>query len=89
MRTALSSSATQTGSTWLCTRLGKIEPSPAFLHAGIKVTEPADVRAQMERVEADGVNIMERNDEAAYVAFKCRGPDGHRIEVYWVPLRLQ
>jgi hypothetical protein len=28
---------------------------------------------------------VERNDEAAYMAFKCPDPDGHRIEVYWEP----
>ena len=43
--------------------------------------------ALMERMEADGVTIAERNDEAAYVAFKCLDPDGHRIEAYWEPPR--
>ena len=62
---------------------------PAFLHAGFKAAEPADVRALMERMEADGVTIVERNDETAYVAFKCLDPDGHRIEVYWEPPRAQ
>ena len=47
------------------------------------------MRALMERMEADGITIVERNDEAAYVAFKCLDPDGHRIEVYWEPLRVQ
>jgi hypothetical protein len=61
--------------------VGKVEPSPAFLHAGFKVAEPAGARALMERMDADGVTIVERNDEAAYVAFKCLDPDGHRIEV--------
>jgi catechol 2,3-dioxygenase-like lactoylglutathione lyase family enzyme len=51
--------------------------------------EPADVRALMERMEADGVTIVERNDETAYVAFKCLDPDGHRIEVYWEPPRAR
>ena len=37
------------------------------------------------RDEADGIAIVERDDEAAYVAFKCLDPDGHRIEVYWEP----
>ena len=67
----------------------QVEPSPAFLHAGFRAAEPADVRALMERMEADGVTIAERNDEAAYVAFKCLDPDGHRIEVYWEPRRVQ
>ena len=66
---------------------GHVKPSSAFLHAGFKAAEPADVRALMERMEADGITIVERNDEAAYVAFKCLDPDGHRIEVYWEPLR--
>ena len=37
----------------------------------------------MRPIEADGVVIVERDDEAAYAAFKCLDPDGHRIEVYW------
>ncbi len=44
--------------------VGHVEPSPAFLHAGFKATEPADVCATMARMEADGVTIVERNDEA-------------------------
>ena len=32
-----------------------IEPSPAFLHAGFRVAAPADVRALLARMEADGV----------------------------------
>ncbi len=43
----------------------------------------------MERMEADGVTIVERNDEGGNLAFKCLDPDGHRIEVYWEPLRVQ
>jgi catechol 2,3-dioxygenase-like lactoylglutathione lyase family enzyme len=66
--------------------VGYVEP-PAFLHAGFKAAEPADVRALTGRMQANGVTIAERNDEAAYVAFKCLDPDGHRIEVYWEPLR--
>ena len=69
--------------------VGQVEPSPAFLHAGFKAAEPAEVRALLDRMEADGVTIVERDDEAAYVAFKCRDPDGHRIEVYWEPLRVR
>ena len=66
-----------------------VEPSPAFLHAGFKAAQTADVRALLERMEADGVIIAERNDEEAYVAFKCLDPDGHRIEVYWEPPHSQ
>ena len=62
-----------------------VGPSPAFLHAGFKAAEPAGVRALMDRMAAGGITIVERDDEAAYTAFKCLDPDGHRIEVYWEP----
>ena len=39
----------------------QIEPSPEFLHAGFTAAQPADVRALMERMEADGVTIVERD----------------------------
>jgi catechol 2,3-dioxygenase-like lactoylglutathione lyase family enzyme len=65
--------------------VGQVESSPAFLHAGFRAAAPADVRALMKRLEADGVTIVERNEEVAYTAFKCLDPDGHRIEVYWEP----
>lgn len=62
-----------------------VGPLPAFLHAGFKAAAPADVRTLLDRMEADGITIIERDDEAAYTAFKCLDPDGHRIEVYWEP----
>jgi hypothetical protein len=40
-------------------------------------------------MKTDGIIIAERNDEEAYVAFKCLDPDGHRIEVYWEPPQSQ
>jgi hypothetical protein len=39
----------------------------------------------MDRMEADGITIVERNDESDYAAFKYLDPDGHRIEVYREP----
>ena len=39
----------------------------------------------MERMDADGIAILERNDEPACTALKCLDPDGHRSEVYWEP----
>jgi catechol 2,3-dioxygenase-like lactoylglutathione lyase family enzyme len=62
-----------------------VGPSPAFLHAGFQAAEPAEVRALMERMDADGIAIVVRDDELAYVAFKCLDPDGHRIKVVWGP----
>ena len=69
--------------------VGHVEPSPAFLHAGFNAGRSAEVNTLMKRMEADGVTIVERNDKAAYVAFRCLDPDGHRIEVYWEPRRSQ
>jgi catechol 2,3-dioxygenase-like lactoylglutathione lyase family enzyme len=53
-----------------------IQPSPVFLHSGFRAAQPADVRVLMKRMEADGIPIVERHDEAAYTAFKCLDPDG-------------
>jgi hypothetical protein len=36
-------------------------------------------------VRAAGIEIIEHDDEADLVSFKCRDPDGHRVEVYWEP----
>ena len=63
--------------------VGHVESSPAFLHAGVKAAQTADVRTLMERMDADGITIVEPDDEAACTTFKCLDPDGHRIEVYW------
>jgi catechol 2,3-dioxygenase-like lactoylglutathione lyase family enzyme len=63
----------------------QIAPPPVFQHAGFKAAGPVDVRTLMDRMEADGITITERDDEPAYTAFKCLDPDGHRIEVYWEP----
>jgi len=66
-----------------------VDSSPAFLHAGFRAGTHSEVRTLLERMEADGVAIAERNDEVSYVAFKRLDPDGHRIEVYWEPQRSQ
>ena len=66
--------------------VGDVEALPAFLHAGFRAAEPAEVRALLARLDADGVTIVERDDEDEYASFKCLDPDGHRVEVYWEPL---
>lgn len=58
---------------------------PAFLHAGFRAAEPAEVRTLLARLDADGVTVIERDDEEGYTSFKCLDPDGHRVEVYWEP----
>jgi catechol 2,3-dioxygenase-like lactoylglutathione lyase family enzyme len=55
------------------------------LPAAHEVSEAAVMHLSLAQLEADGVTIVERNEEAAYTAFKCLDPDGHRIEVYWEP----
>lgn len=54
-----------------------------FLHFGFRVADADEVRALRQRMEADDVSIVESDDEADLVSFKCLDPDGWRIEVYW------
>lgn len=58
-------------------------PNPVFLHFGFGVPDAAQVHRLRERMQADGVSIVERTDETDLVSFKCLDPDGWRIEVYW------
>jgi catechol 2,3-dioxygenase-like lactoylglutathione lyase family enzyme len=66
--------------------VGDVGALPAFLHAGFRAADAAEVRALLARLDADGVTIAERDDEDEYASFKCLDPDGHRVEVYWEPL---
>jgi catechol 2,3-dioxygenase-like lactoylglutathione lyase family enzyme len=59
---------------------------PAFLHFGFVLPAPEEVRGLRARLEADGVPIVESDDEPALVSFKCLDPDGWRVEVYWEPI---
>ena len=45
--------------------------------------DPGGVRELLARMEADGVSIVERDDEPGLTSFKCLDPDGWRVEVYW------
>ena len=56
---------------------------PPFLHFGFHLDSDAEVRAVLDRVRAGGVEVIEHDDDADGVSFKCADPDGHRIEVYW------
>jgi catechol 2,3-dioxygenase-like lactoylglutathione lyase family enzyme len=62
-----------------------VGPVPEFLHFGFGLPSGPDVRSLQDRLAADGAEILESDDEPAYVAFKVADPDGHRIEVYWEP----
>ncbi|MEJ3749460.1 VOC family protein [Actinomycetes bacterium KLBMP 9797] len=58
---------------------------PEFLHFGFRAGTPDDVRQLRARLAADGVPIIETDDEPDYVAIKVTDPDGHRVEIYWEP----
>jgi catechol 2,3-dioxygenase-like lactoylglutathione lyase family enzyme len=68
--------------------LGEIEAPivlPPFLHFGTGLPSPEDVRSFRERLESDGVEIVEWWDEPDYVSVKLRDPDGYVVEVSWEP----
>ena len=66
--------------------LGPAEGAPSlppFFHFGFQLAEPEAVRACRERLQADGVELVESWEEPFYVSFKCRDPDGYVVEVAW------
>ena len=60
---------------------------PAFLHFGIHLATPEDVRQFRSRLAADGVPILEEWEEPEYVSVKCLDPDGYVVEAAWEPTR--
>ncbi len=60
---------------------------PKFLHFGIQLGSPDDVRALRDRLVADGVTIAEEWEEPEYVSVKCLDPDGYVVEAGWEPDR--
>ena len=58
---------------------------PRFFHFGRGAASPDEVRAFRDRVDADGLEIVEEWDEPDYVSVKFRDPDGYVIEVGWEP----
>ena len=58
---------------------------PRFLHFGVHLGSPEDVRAFRDRLRADGVPIVEEWEEPEYVSVKCRDPDGYVVEAAWEP----
>jgi catechol 2,3-dioxygenase-like lactoylglutathione lyase family enzyme len=68
--------------------IGQIEEPivlPPFFHFGRGGESPEAVRAFRDRVEADGLEIVDWWDEPDYVSVKFRDPDGYVIEVGWEP----
>jgi len=58
---------------------------PEFLHFGVHLGTPEEVRAFGDRLAADGVEIVEQWEEPEYVSVKCRDPDGYVVEAAWEP----
>ncbi|MBD0338282.1 MAG: VOC family protein, partial [Thermoleophilia bacterium] len=58
---------------------------PEFLHFGVPLGSPEEVRAFRDRLVADGVPIAGWWDEPEYVSVKCRDPDGYVVEAAWEP----
>jgi catechol 2,3-dioxygenase-like lactoylglutathione lyase family enzyme len=58
---------------------------PRFLHFGVGLASPDEVRAFRARLERDGVPIVEHWEEPEYVSVKCRDPDGYVVEASWEP----
>jgi catechol 2,3-dioxygenase-like lactoylglutathione lyase family enzyme len=58
---------------------------PKFLHFGVQLASPDEVRAFRDRLVADGVPIAEEWEEPEYVSVKCRDPDGYVVEAAWEP----
>jgi catechol 2,3-dioxygenase-like lactoylglutathione lyase family enzyme len=60
-----------------------VDPAAGFPHFGFGMAAPEDVRHLRARLLADGVELVEDEDEETYVGFKCLDPDRHVVEVAW------
>ena len=58
---------------------------PGFLHFGVRLPDPAEVRAFRDRLRRDGIPIVEEWEEPDYVSVKCLDPDGYVVEAAWEP----
>jgi catechol 2,3-dioxygenase-like lactoylglutathione lyase family enzyme len=57
--------------------------SSSFLHFGFALPDADAVRALLATMRADGVPVVEVDEEPDLVSFKCLDPDGWRVEAYW------
>ena len=63
---------------------GDPPPNPgAFHHFGFHLDSAEQVRQLQNRMQVDGVPIIEEVEEQDLVSFKCTDPDGYTVEVYW------
>jgi len=62
---------------------GEHPPNPgAFHHFGFQVASAPEVTNLKDRMERDGVPILEVVRERDLESFKCVDPDGYTVEVY-------
>jgi catechol 2,3-dioxygenase-like lactoylglutathione lyase family enzyme len=59
------------------------ERVPGFPHFGFVMDSPEEVRKLRARLMADGVELVEDEDEGWYVGIKCLDPDRHVVEAAW------
>ena len=62
---------------------GSTQRAAGFPHFGFDVSSPDEARELRARLVADGIQLLEEEDTASYVGFKCLDPDRHVIEVSW------
>jgi catechol 2,3-dioxygenase-like lactoylglutathione lyase family enzyme len=60
-------------------------PRPQWMHFGRHMPDRDAVLALRDRLQADGVELVEQWDEPDYVSVKCRDPDGYIVEAAWEP----
>ena len=60
---------------------------PKWMHFGVPLGSPDEVRAFRDRLAGDGVPIEEEWEEPEYVSVKFRDPDGYIVEAAWEPHR--
>lgn len=65
--------------------VAEVGPAPEFLHFGFALPSGDAVRDLHRRLLAEGVPVVEFDDEPELVSLKCLDPDGWRVEVYWEP----
>ena len=56
---------------------------PTFLHFGVGLPSPEEVRAFRDRLAAEGVELVGEWEEIDYVSVKFRDPDGYVVEAAW------
>ncbi len=58
---------------------------PPFVHFGFRLNEGDEVQALKALLDSDGFEVLDEEEGADHVSFKCKDPDGYLIEAYWSP----